>query len=80
MQLVNDCFRPRAADKENGVPQSSGVDNLASLSDIVWLKARRRIGDNQVAIDTKLVACADMCGRTKRLIPTVCVLRHGSRH
>ena len=80
MQFVNDGFRPRAADIENGVPESSGVDNLAGLSDIVRLKARCRIGHNQIAIDPKLVAGADMRGRTECLIPAVRILGHAPRH
>ena len=67
---------PIASDKWDGVAQSGRVDNLAGLPDIIRLKARRRIRDIQVAVDAKLVARADVRGRTERLIPAVHVPRH----
>src|SRR4051794_11207529 len=79
MQFINDRLSPIATSKDNSISQGSGIDNLAGLSDIVRLKARCRIGDNHVTIDSKLVACADMRGRAKRLVPAVPVFRQPPR-
>ena len=67
---------PGPARVGNIIAERRQVNHLTWLRHIIRLKKRSRIGDNEIAIDAKLVAAADVSRCAQALIPTIVILRH----